>query len=139
MTRFLCAVVLVVTASVLNAQTTKPIRYTWIATSCETWNCAAAALVLANGDKDVLVLPTGQADTPWIILRRVEQGSVYIPEDEPFACEVFTSSAEATARFEGMERCHGPLMLSVPDGRMVIASLQTCGGGTSKRRAVQRR
>ena len=138
MKHFLAALVFTAISFVINAEEiTKPIRYTWIASSCETWNCAAAALVLANGGQHVIVLPTGQTDVPWVILRRVEEGSVYIPDDEPFTCEVFASSVSASARFDGMEKCHGPLMLSVPDGRMVVASLSKCGGGGSKRRAVR--
>jgi hypothetical protein len=97
--------------------------------------------VLANGDKNVIVLPTGQTDVPWVVLRRVEEGSVYIPDDEPFTCEVYTSSIPASVRFDEMDKCHGPLMLSVPDGRMVVASLQKCGspenGGVPKRRAMR--
>ena len=115
-------------------ETTNPIRYTWIATSCETWNCAAAALVLADGDKHLIVLPTGRDETPWVILRRVEEGSIYIPEDEPFACTVFEATAEATTHFQGLESCRNGIMLSAPDGRMVVTALQSCGSG--KRRAV---
>lgn len=138
MKRILLTVALVAFPSVLSAQeTTKPIRYTWIATSCETWNCAAAALVLANGDKHVIVLPTGRDDVPWVTLRRVEEGSVYVPEDEPFTCDVYSAFGDASARFSAMENCHSPLMLNVPDGRVVIASLQKCGDDTGRRRAVR--
>src|SRR5687767_13362712 len=56
----------------------KPIRFTGIVTTCETWNCAAAALVMADGDKHVIVLPTGRTSQPWVILRRVEEGSIFI-------------------------------------------------------------
>lgn len=77
-----------VATSVHGQSGTKPIRYTWIATSCTTWNCAAAALVIADGEPNVLVLPTSITDHPWIILRRVEEGSVYVPEDEPFGCGI---------------------------------------------------
>lgn len=137
MKRFLFAVALAAISIGVNAeQTTKPIRYTWIATSCENWNCAAAALVLANGDKHVIVLPTGQNEVPWVILRRVEEGSLYIPDEEPFRCEVFTTSAEASAHFDGMEACRGAMLMSVPDGRLVVTALQKCDG-LSKRRAVR--
>jgi hypothetical protein len=136
MKRFLFAVALAFLTTSLSAQvTTNPIRYTWIATSCQNWNCAASALVLANGDKYVIVMPTGREDVPWIILKRVDEGSVFIPEDEPFSCEVFQETAAATATFDGMEACHSPMMLSVPDGRMVIASVTKCGTTTRRSRA----
>ncbi len=117
---------------------TNPIRYTWIVTSCATWNCAAAALVMADGDKHVMALPTGRENRPWLILKRVEAGSVYIPEDEPFGCEVFETVAAATTHFDGLDGCHAPMILSVPDGRAVVTSAYECSGAntTTKRRAV---
>ena len=121
----LCLLLLVLSASA-GAQTTNPIRYTWIAEACENWNCAAAALVLANGEPDVIALPTGIAEHPWVVLRRVAEGSIYIPEDAPFQCEVFEAAATAFSRFDGIEECHAPLILNVPDGRMVVMSLQRC-------------
>ena len=118
--------------------TTKPIRYTWIVTSCERWNCAAAALVMAEGDPHVIALPTGREDRPWLVLRRVEEGSIFIPEDEPFTCEVFSNVALASSVFDAMDVCHAPLIMNVPDGRAVIASLSTCDDGQTKRRRAVR-
>jgi hypothetical protein len=118
-------------------QTTKPVRYTWIATSCTTWNCAAAAMILANGDKHVIVLPTGQNESPWLVLRRVEEGSLYIPEDEPFRCEEFDTLVDATLRYTAMNPCHAPIVLSVPDGRAVMLSLSKCPDTPSRQRAVR--
>jgi hypothetical protein len=117
------------------AQTTNPIRYTWIASTCRTWNCAAGALVLAGGDKNVIVLPTGRDSEPWIVLKRVEEGAVYIPEDEPYGCEVFQTVDGAATAYTTTDTCRAPMILSVPDGRTVVASLQKCGSeGTSKKR-----
>jgi hypothetical protein len=116
----------------------KPIRWTWIVSSCNTWNCAAAALVMANGKPDVIALPTGREDKPWLVLRRVEEGSIFIPDDEPFTCDVFSTLNDANSAFQAMDSCHGPIVLTVPDGRSVIASLHTCNTtGTTKRRAVK--
>jgi hypothetical protein len=117
-----------------DGPTTRPIRYTWIVTSCETWNCAASALVLANGDKHVIALPTGHDERPWLILKRVEEGSIFIPEDEPFACELFDDVGAAGDRFRTVNSCQAPMMLNVPDGRAVVISLHQCGSG--KRRSV---
>ena len=128
------AVAMVGSTAFADTPTTKPIRYTWIATSCSTWNCAAAAMVLANGDKYVIVLPTGREDNPWVILKRVEEGSLYIPPEEPFSCEVFDDLEGGSARFRAMDSCHAPMILNVPDGRTVVTSLVDCG--SSKRRAV---
>jgi hypothetical protein len=135
MHRLLITLALVMIASALEAQTTKPIRYTWITTSCENWNCAAAALVLAGGDKYVLVLPTGGEETPWIVLRRVEEGAIVVDENEPFYCEVFDNLDGAMTQFHTLDGCRLPLILNVPDGRAVVAALRECGIG--KRRAVR--
>lgn len=107
---------------------TKPIRTTWIATSCATWNCAATALILANGDKYVLALPTGRDDDPWIVLRRVEEGAIFVPDEEPYTCSVFEDVHAAVIAFGSMDACRAPMFLTVPDGRAVIASLRACGG-----------
>ena len=123
------------TSALGDSPTTKPVRYTWIVTSCETWNCAASAMVMANGDKHVIALPTGQEERPWLILRRVEEGSIFIPEDEPFTCELFDDVGAAGDRFRDVSSCQGPMMLNVPDGRAVVISLQQCGG--AKRRSVR--
>ena len=132
----LTAALAVLTATSASAQIDKPIRYTWIVSSCETWNCAAAALVLANGDKNVLALPTGDEERPWLILKRVEEGSIFIPDDEPFACEVFDHFDDASLHFHGLEDCHYPMIMNTGDGRAVVMSMRNCKGAT-KRRAVR--
>jgi hypothetical protein len=118
------------------AQETNPIRYTWIATSCEQWNCAAAALVLANGEPSVIVLPTKDADHPWIVLRRVVEGSVFIPEDEPFGCDLYDGMTDATSHFMALDDCRAGLILNLPDGRAAVASLHSCDK-KARRRAVR--
>jgi hypothetical protein len=114
----------------------KPIRWTWVASSCSTWNCAAAAMVMADGDSNTMIMPTGRSEQPWIILRRVEQGSVFIPEEEPYGCSVFETIREAATHYDTMETCFAPMLLNVPDGRAVIASLRNCPAPT-KQRAVR--
>lgn len=123
-------------ATALAQETTNPIRYTWIPSACDTWNCAAAALVMANGEPNVLVLSTGHEEHPWLILRRVEEGSVYIPEEEPYVCDVFDSAGDAGTAFVAKAPCHGPLILSVPDGRTIVASLSKCDENVAKRRSA---
>lgn len=135
MKKILTAAALVMALSA-NAQTTKPIRYTWIVTSCATWNCAAAALILAGGDKYVITLPTGNETHPWLILKRVEEGSISIPDDEPFSCDVYPTVLDATLRYTTMDTCLGAMLLNVPDGSAVVMSLKKCDPATTKRRAV---
>ena len=89
---------------------------------------------MAEGDPHVIALPTGREDRPWLVLKRVEEGSIFIPDDEPFTCDVFSTIADASAVFGSMEACHAPLIMNVPDGRAVIASLSKCDDGETKRR-----
>lgn len=131
------AVLAILLVPAAAGQTTKPVRYAWIVTSCTTWNCAAAAMILANGDKHVLVLPTGQNDRPWLVLRRVEEGSLYVPEEEPFQCEEFDTLVDATMRYTAMDSCHAPIVLNVPDGRAVVLSLSKCPDPPARQRAVR--
>jgi len=124
-------------SSEVSAQeATTPIRYTWIASSCASWNCAAAELILADGEPNVLVMPTDLEETPWLVLRRVEEGSIYIPETEAFGCEVFTETATAMSAYTAMDTCRLPMALTTPDGRMLVVSLKECGTKT-RRRAVR--
>lgn len=123
-------------AAVAEAQITKPVTYTWMVTSCETWNCAAAELVRAGGDKNVIILPTSRQDRPWLVLRRIEEGAIVLPENEPFTCEVFGSVTDASSRFTAMDSCHAPLILNVPDGKALVASLSKCDDAAGRRRAV---
>ena len=129
---------LFIAVSSIAQDTTKPIRYTWIVNSCERWSCAAAALVTAEGDPHVIALPTGREDRPWLVLRRVEEGSIFLPEGEPFTCDVFPSISDASAVFTSMKACHAPVIMTVPDGRAVVTSLLQCDDTqTKKRRAVR--
>ena len=121
-----------------RGQITKPIRYTWMVSSCPTWNCAAAALVMAGGDKHVIVLPTGQQENPWVVLKRVEEGALELDEKEAYSCETFDGVSSAASQFSTIGSCHGPMILNVPDGRTLIVSLKNCPAATTpqKRRAV---
>lgn len=123
----LALVTILATASTNAQELTQPIRYTWIATSCEDWHCATSAFMLSAGDSNTIVLPTIHEERPWLILRRVEEGSVFIPEDEPFACEVFEETLDAMSRYDKLIPCHAPTILSVPGGQTVVLSLQKCG------------
>jgi hypothetical protein len=43
---------------------------------------------------------------------------------------------DASSRFIGMDGCHAPLILNVPDGKALVASLSKCDDATGRRRAV---
>ena len=128
-------VTMILAASTFAEDITNPIRYTWVVTSCSTWNCAASALILANGEPNVIAVPTTDEQAPWLVLRRVEEGSVFIPETEAFGCDVFGEVASASSHYLALDSCRNPMMLSVPDGGAVVISLRECAKG--RRRAVR--
>src|SRR5689334_14138425 len=79
-----------------------PLSHQWIVEACETWHCAAAATVMANGDKYMLALPTNSDDFKWVIVRRVVSGSYIAPANDPFQLESFDGSAAAMSRFSSL-------------------------------------
>lgn len=127
-------------ASVLPAaaQTAEsPPRYKWIATPCDTWNCALAALALANGDPFVIVLPTRSSAHPWVVLKRVVVGSV---EEDPavtptFDAECFGELGTASARFSALDPARFPLMLTTTDGGILVVCLHEV---QTKKRVVKK-
>jgi hypothetical protein len=131
----LALAILLPTAAASAQEITPPVEYTWITTSCETWDCAASAFVLSAGDRNVIVLPTRSEKRPWLVLRRVQAGSVFIPEDEPFSCEVFGQMNEAVIRYNGLDGCMSPLLLNTPDGRAVVMSMAKCETAGRRRSA----
>ena len=104
---------------------TKPISYTWVATSCTSWHDAASALVAAAGDPYLIVVPTTDEERPWLILRRVESGSVYIPPEEPFLAELFPHLDGAAAQFSTIAASRFPGVLTVPGGGAVVTYRRT--------------
>jgi hypothetical protein len=137
MKALILAVAILLPAVLANAQEfTEPIKYTWISTSCETWDCAASAFILGAGDRNTIILPTGSAKRPWLVLRRVEEGSVFIPEDEPFSCEVFQEMEKAMNRYNELNHCHSPIVMNTHDGRAVVLSMAKCEPSGRRRAAT---
>jgi len=139
-TLILAAGVMLVTPQMLLSQQQVcpcvPLSYQWIVTSCETWNCAASALVMANGDKYVLAMPTGSDDFKWVVVRRIVAGSATISPDAPFKLDSFDGMAEASSRFDGVSHDLQPMMLSAPDGKFLI--ITRAAPEKPKQRAVSR-
>lgn len=130
----LCAALLLA-APARAAEFVVPVTYTWIADACGDWNCAKGALALAEGDRYVIALPTSDAEWPWMVLRRVAAGSVYLPPDHPVSVEGFDSIAEAAARFASIEQSRAPILVTSMGTRMLVLSLTRTPGRV---RAVRR-
>jgi hypothetical protein len=102
-----------------------PLSHEWIVTACDSWNCAAAATVLANGSPDVIAMPSGSDDFKWLVLRRVVSGSVTVSPNEPFKLEMFPALSDAAARFAAVDGALKPMLFTAPDGNVVVVMRAT--------------
>jgi len=110
-----------------------PLSNVWVVKSCDTWNCAAASLIMANGDPYTVSLSTGNTDHPWVIVRRIVTGTATDSSDDPYQLDAFDHATEAMSHFSAMPDSARPIMVSAPDGKMLILSLRA---DSQKRRAV---
>lgn len=113
-----------------------PKTVTWVAMPCSTWTEASSALVLAAGRPDVLALPTGDPEHPWVVLRRVVSGSAATSPDNPFTVETFDNVTLASSRFASITTEQRPILITVPDGQTLVISIRSDEG--TKRRAAGR-
>jgi hypothetical protein len=90
-----------------------PIGSTWFADGCESWNCAAAAMVLANGDGSVVALPSQDAKFKWVVLRRIPAGAVYVTQENPFQVDVVPSYVQGASLLATMDIRQSPMILTV--------------------------
>ncbi|HEX7705921.1 MAG TPA: hypothetical protein VF701_05620 [Thermoanaerobaculia bacterium] len=114
---------------------TSPPRYVWLTTACPAWNCALSVMVQADGNPHVLALPTRSESYPWLVVRREEAGSVYLPENDPFEVQSFEYMTDAIARFHSIPRQRHPLLVTVVDGAVLVVAMRE-HGSAGKRRAV---
>src|SRR5688572_31459824 len=84
----------------------------WIATVCETWNCASSALVAANGDPAVFAIPLRFRDPRWLLIQQVS-GGAHI-DNSPFEVERFDGIGEAAARLASIPADHRPMIVTAP-------------------------
>jgi hypothetical protein len=97
-----------------------PISHVWSVETCQTWNCAASAMIVANGDPYVMSMPAPSDDGRWLVVKRVNAGSYIASPDAPFVLEMFDGADGASARFMSVAADHRPMLLSVPDGKFVV-------------------
>lgn len=116
-----------------------PTTQEWIADSCDTWECAMSALVTAKGDPYTIIVPNG-ANGRWVVLRRVVAGTYVVLPNAPYACETFDGVATAGARYSAVDAERLPMLLTSPDGKMLVISLTDAGmaAGIGRRRSVNR-
>ncbi len=112
------------------------LSYTWVATACETWNCAASAMIVANGDPMVMSIPTGGSQYKWIILKRMVTGSAIVSPDEPFLVDSYTTATDAAVHLGTLDGDMLPMLVTTVDGTSLVIRLKKAD--PLKRRAVRR-
>ena len=95
-----------------------PLTHLWVAVPCDSWNCAASAVVLANGT-DVLPMPTSSADFPWVVLRRVTSGSA-ASMPNTFSVDGFDSLTDGVTRYYATDHELQPMLITAPDGKVLV-------------------
>jgi hypothetical protein len=100
-----------------------PVSYQWSVTPCETWSCAYSALTYAGGDPYVMAVPTNSTRYAWVVLRRLEAGSYYVPPDAPFQLEAFDGMDACAARFGAIDGTYAPLVITTPDRMKLVVYL----------------
>lgn len=119
----ICFALLLLTATAVGAQDPcpcVPVTYEWIATACDTWNCAVSAVIVANGDPHVFPLPTASSDYTWVVLRRIVGGSVIASPDAPFRVDGYSTISEATSHYSAIDPTLQPMLVTAVDGKTLV-------------------
>lgn len=112
-----------------------PISKVWVVQSCETWNCAQAAMVLANGDPNVMTIPTNDTKYGWVIVRQVVAGSAVTNPLDPFEIRSYPTLEEALGGYKEADPNTLPMMLTTINGSALVVHLREAAP-PSRRRAA---
>jgi hypothetical protein len=112
-----------------------PLSHSWVVTACETWTCAQAAMVLANGDPFVMSMPTNDTKYGWIVARRVVTGTAITSPDSPYIIESNASFAAAAAQFSALDPNMLPMIVTASDGVTLLIRLREAAP-MNRRRSV---
>jgi hypothetical protein len=96
----------------------------WVVEACETWNCAQAAVIQANGDQNVLAMPTASPQWKWIVMRRVMAGSATVSPNAPFLIDSYSNFNDALSQYTTIDKASLPMMFSSVDGGMLVVRLR---------------
>jgi hypothetical protein len=80
--------------------------------------------LLGNGDPQIFAVPIGIDDGRWLVVRRVAAGSAIADPAEPFQIEQFDGMSDGAAHFCTIARDAKPVLLTTPDGRVLVISLK---------------
>lgn len=101
-----------------------PLTHLWVVKTCADWNCAQTELLLANGDPQVFALPVSMNDGRWVIVQRFTAGSAINVTNDPFELTQFDGMDGAVARFSAAGHDRHPLLMTAPDGQVLVIALK---------------
>ncbi len=110
-----------------------PLTHLWVVKTCTDWNCAAAELMLAGGDPQVMAIPVGMDDPHWLVLRRIAAGSAIDVSTDPFEIRQFDGMDGAVTHYSTLAHERLPMVLTAPDGQVLVISLKP---GEPRKRAA---
>ena len=97
-----------------------PVTHLWVAVACDSWNCAASNVILADG-KNVMPLPTTSSDYPWVVLQRVTSGGA-ASSAGPFVIDGFDSLNDGVNHYLATDHELQPILITAPDGKVLVIS-----------------
>jgi hypothetical protein len=101
-----------------------PLTHLWVVKTCDDWNCATTELLLAAGDPQVMAIPVGLDNPRWLVLRRVAAGAAIDVSTDPYELRQFDGMDGAVTHFSSLAHERRPMMLSAPDGQLLVISLR---------------
>jgi hypothetical protein len=113
-----------------------PITHAWIVKTCDDWNCAAAELAIASGDPQVIAVPVALDDHRWLVLRRFAAGAAIEVTDGAFQLKQFDGMDGALPHYSGITHDRRPMLLTAPDGQVLVIALKQPEPPQPRRRPV---
>jgi hypothetical protein len=110
-----------------------PLTHLWVVKTCDDWNCATTELMLAGGDPQVMAIPIGLDNPRWLVLRRIAAGSAIEVSADPYEIRQFDGVDGAVTHYTTLTHDRLPMMLSAPDGQVLVISLKQ---GEPRKRAA---
>ena len=105
----------------------------WVVKTCDAYDCAMTALHTANGNPLTFSMPVGVDDRRWVVLQRVVAGAYIDDGSDPYQVERFDGISVATARFASIASDHRPMIITAPDGSLLVVSLKQAPGPRQRR------
>jgi hypothetical protein len=102
---------------------------TWLVSGHSTWNEALAAVIARGGSNDIIAVPTGNSEVPYVVLWRWtpdSRASASFPADPRMAMNSYSVPDQALAGWKEKEKA-GAKMVVAPSGDWLLFWVRPCG------------